>query len=94
MVRIRRDVVIERMEGQELVAVSLTSAVVGEELSLELCSGSRCIELKVRVLDSRPVVIAGSLRHRLRLVVLTVAAPAGQSNCEPLADSPTTPEVA
>jgi hypothetical protein len=93
-VRVRRDVVIERMEGQELVAVSQTPAVVGEEMFLELFSGSDRIALKVRVLDSRPAVIAGSMRHRLRVVVMTVGALATQTNREPLADSPTTPENA
>ena len=82
--------VIERMEGQELAAVSQTPAVVGEEMFLELFSGSDRIAVKVRVLDSRPAVIAGSMRHRLRVVVVTAGALATQTNREPLADSPTT----
>lgn len=92
--RVLRDVVIERMEHQELVAISQTSAAIGEEMFLELFSGSGCVALKVRVLDSRPAVIAGSMRHRLRVVVTTVGAPATQCNREPLADSPPTPEIA
>jgi hypothetical protein len=93
-VRVLRDVVIERIEHQELVVVSQTPAVIGEELSLELFSASGCIALKVRVLDGRPVVIAGSMRHRLRVVVMTVGAQVTQSNREPLADSPTPPDIA
>ena len=93
-VRVLRDVVIERVEREELVAVSQTPAVIGEEMFLELFSGNGCIALQVRVLDSRPVLIGGSMRHRLRVVVLTVGDLAAQSNRELLADSPTTPEVA
>jgi hypothetical protein len=93
-VRVLRDVVIERMAHHELVAISQTPAVIGEEMFLELFSGRGCIALKVRVLDSRPAVIAGSMRHRLRVVVVTVGALPTQTNREPLADSPTTRENA
>src|SRR4029450_8386329 len=72
-VRVRRDVVIEGMEGQELVAVSQTPAVVGEEMFLELFSGSDRIALKGRVLDSRPAVMGGA-RRRTRATRLTVLA--------------------
>lgn len=93
-VRVLRDVVIDRMDHQELVVISQTPAVVGEGLSLELFSGRGCVELKVRVLDSRPVVIAGSMRHRLRVVVMTVGPRETRSNRESLAGSPTKPEIA
>ena len=39
--RVLRDVVIERMEHQELVVISQAPAVIGEEMSLELFSGER-----------------------------------------------------
>jgi hypothetical protein len=91
-VRILRDVAIERMNHEELAVISQTPVVIGEEMSLELFSGSGCIALKVRVLDSRPVVIAGSVRHRLRVAVTTVGQL--QSNRESLADSPTKPGIA
>ena len=89
-----RDVVIERMEHQELVVISQAPTVIGEEMSLELVSGKGCIALRVRVLDSRPVVIAGSVRHRLRVMVMTVVAQEARSNRESLGDSPTRPESA
>jgi hypothetical protein len=93
-VRVLREVVIERMNDEELLVISQTPVVIGEEMSLELFSGSGCMALKVRVLDSRPVVIAGSVRHRLRVMVTTVAAQQAQSNRESLTDSPTNPEIA
>ena len=91
--RVLRDVVIERMEHQELVVISQAPTVIGEEMSLELFSGRGCIALRVRVLDSRPVVITGSMRHRLRLMVMTVAPQEVRSNRESQGDSPTGPEA-
>ena len=92
--RVLRDVVIERMEHQELVVISQAPTVIGEEMSLELFSGRGCIALSVKVLDSRPVVIAGSMRHRLRVVVTKQGAQETPSNRGSLADTPTKPEIA
>jgi hypothetical protein len=91
-VRVLRDVVIERMEHRELVAISQTPAVIGEDMFLELFSGNGCIALKVRVLDSRPIVISGSMRHRLRLLMMTADVLATPSQGGPVADSLTTAE--
>ena len=91
-VRVMRDVVIERMEREELVVISQAPAVTGEGLSLELFSRSGCVELKVTVLDSRPQVIDGSMRHRLRVVVTTVGEDT-ISNGQSVADSPTTLDI-
>jgi hypothetical protein len=93
-VRVLRDVVIERMDHEELVVISQGPAVIGEEMSLQLFSPSGCIALTVRVLDSRPVVIAGSMQHRLRVVVMKQGAQETQSNRGSLADTPTRPEIA
>ena len=91
--RVLRDAVIERVDHQELVALSQTPAVIGDEMFLELFSGHGCLALQVRVLNSRPVVIAGSVRHRLRVAVTRAGAPETESYRK-LADSSTTPEVA
>ena len=92
-VRVLRDVAIGRMDQEELVVISQTPAVIGEEMSLDLFSGSGCIALKVRVLGSRPVAIAGSMRHRVRMVVMTVGPQETQSNRGSLADSPVKPDI-
>ena len=86
--------VIERMQHHELVIISQTPAAIGEEMFLELFSGNGCVAVTVRVLDSRPVVIAGSMRHRLRLLMVTAGVPATPSDRGPLAESPTTPDNA
>ena len=89
VVRVLRDVVIERMDREQLVVISQTPAVIGEEMSLQLFSPSACIELNVRVLDSRPIVIVGSMRHRLRVVVMKQGAQETQSNRGSLVDTST-----
>ena len=93
-VRVLRDAVIERVDHQELVALSQTPAAVGDEMFMELFSGHGCLALEVRVLASSPVVIAGSVRHRLRVRVTRASALETESKRNPLADSSTTPEVA
>lgn len=66
-IRILRDVVINRTGEDELLAVSNAAAVVGELLSLEVMGAGQSAVVKVRVLDSRPVIIDGTVRHRVRL---------------------------
>ena len=72
VVRILRDVVVNRTGVDELLAVSNAAAVVGELLTLEVMGGGQSAELKVRVLDSRPVIIDSTVRHRIRLQVVDV----------------------
>ena len=93
-VRVLRDAVIERVDHQELVALSQTPAAVGDEMFMELFSGHGCLALEVRVLASSPVVIAGSVRHRLRVEVTRADVLETESRRKPLADTPRTPEVA
>jgi len=71
--RVLRDVVVDRVDREELLAVSQAPAIAGEEMSLDLVGGGKAIELRVRVIESRPVIINGSVRHRIRLAVLRVA---------------------
>lgn len=71
-VRVLRDVVVDRVDREELLAVSGAPAIAGEEMSLDLVGGGRALELRVRVIESRPVIVNGSVRHRIRLAVLRV----------------------
>jgi hypothetical protein len=68
--RVLRDVVVDRVDREELMAVSHAPAIAGEDMSLDLVGAGKAIELRVRVLDSRPVIIEGAVRHRIRLAVL------------------------
>ena len=67
--RVLRDVLVQRAAGHELVAISRQAGVVGEILTLELAertSGPNAAT-RVRVIESRPMVLDGAVRHRLRL---------------------------
>jgi hypothetical protein len=61
------DVVVNRTEVHELVIISKSPGVRDEELALDVYGAGEKISLKVRVLDSRPVIIDGTVRHRVRL---------------------------
>jgi hypothetical protein len=65
--RILRDVVVDRTSRDELMAVCQVPGVLGETMTLDLMGGGITLGLRVTVLESRPVVIDGSVRHRLRL---------------------------
>ena len=71
--RVLRDVVVDRVDTHELLAVSQAPAVAGEEMSLDLVGGGTALELRVRVIESRPVIVNGAVRHRIRLAVLQPA---------------------
>jgi hypothetical protein len=73
-IRVLRDVVVNRSDADELLAVSHLAGVVGEQLSLDLLGGGSSLELKVEVLDSRPVIVNGTVRHRLRLGMVSAVA--------------------
>jgi len=68
--RVSRDVSVHEATGQELAVVSATPGVIDEELTIELVSGEDTAHLRVRVVDSRPMVLDGAVRHRLRLLTL------------------------
>jgi hypothetical protein len=50
-----------------MMAVSQAPGVLGETMTLDLMGGGLTMGLRVKVLESRPVIIAGAVRHRLRL---------------------------
>lgn len=66
--RVLHDVVnAERSEDGELVLISHEPGIVGEVLLLDRTVSGRDVTTQVRVLESQPVVLDGSVRHRLRL---------------------------
>ena len=70
--RILRDVV-DRTSSDEVIAVCQAPGVLGETMTLDLMSGGVTLGFRVRVLESRPVIIAGAVRHRLRLGLVPTA---------------------
>ena len=73
--RVLRDVVVDRTSTcrNELMAVCQVPGVLGETMTLDLMGGGLTLGLTVTVLESRPVVIDGAVRHRLRLEMIPLA---------------------
>jgi hypothetical protein len=72
LVRVLRDVIVTRTGERELLALSLAPGVTGEQMSLDLVAGGLTMALRVAVAESRPVIVDGAVRHRLRLEVQAV----------------------
>jgi hypothetical protein len=69
--RVLRGVVIQRTEQDGLYAISQVPAVAGEEMTLDLMGAGATLGLRVRVIDSRPVMVEGAVRHQIRLEVVS-----------------------
>jgi len=67
VVRISRDVFVERAADNELIAVSSEPGIPGEQLTLASAASGRQREDAVRVTVSRPVFTNGAVKHELRL---------------------------
>jgi len=59
--------------GSELTVLGDAPGVVDEELTLGLVGRDGQLDLRVRVLESRPQVTNGVIRHRLRLLMMGAA---------------------
>ena len=69
--RVLRDVVVNRADGNEVHAVSQVAAVVGEEMTLDLMGAGAAMALKVKVVESRPLMVEGVVRHQVKLAVMS-----------------------
>lgn len=78
--RVLRDVIISRAEGDEVHAVSQVAAVVGEEMTLDVIGAGAAMKLKVRVIESRPLMVQGVVRHQVKLAMV------GRTVDEPVAE--------
>jgi hypothetical protein len=67
VLRVLTDVSVHRATAGEFVATGCDAAVPGELVTIHI-AGVR--DVRARVLDSRPVLLNGSVRHRLRLEAL------------------------
>jgi hypothetical protein len=68
--RVPGDVTVERYSGNEVWVVSATPARVGEVLTLDLTGSGPAVTINVRVVESTPVLMDGTVRHGLRLLVV------------------------
>ena len=67
---VMRDVLVQFEATGRLVAFGVAAGVVGEIMRLDLSGGGDTLALDVEVLDSRPVILAGAVRHRVQLEVV------------------------
>jgi hypothetical protein len=65
-----RDLVIERYDGAEVVAISDEPASSGQELTLDLMWSRARKTVQVRVTESTPAIVDGHVSHRLRLAIV------------------------
>jgi hypothetical protein len=68
-VQLLRDVTVVRRSDRELMMVCDTPAAVDETMTLDLRAGAQAASLRVRVVDSKPIFVAGRMRHEVRLEV-------------------------
>ncbi len=68
LLRVLRDVEIRRMKNGDIVATGTEPAFVGEELTIHTI-GEKAGDLRARVVDCRPVLVDGFVRHRIRLTL-------------------------
>ena len=88
-IRVLRDVVVDRTSRDEVMAISLAPGVVGEAMTLDLMGGGVALGLRVVVTESRPVIVAGAVRHRIQLALLPpVVAGSGAGAAQPITAAP------
>ena len=68
--KVLRDVIVQENPAGALVVIGQSPGVIGEVLTLDLAGGGPVATLRVRVQESRPVILEGNVRHRMRLEVL------------------------
>ena len=67
VLRVLRDVIVHRKDGDEWIAIGREPAVVGEILMLDVDEGDVRNRLTMCVIESRPVIVDGDMRYRIRL---------------------------
>jgi len=72
--RVSYDVSVDTsLMGHQLTVVGDAPGVVGEELTLGLVGRDGQLDLRVRVLESKPEIADGVVRHRIRLLMIGAA---------------------
>jgi hypothetical protein len=67
VLRVIRDVIVYHIGDQQWIAVDREPAVVGEILMLHVNEGDSRKRLTMCVIESRPVILDGNVRYRIRL---------------------------
>jgi len=67
VLRVLRDVIVQRIDNNEVIAIGREAAAVGELLTVEIAEADAAPGVSVRVVESRPIILDGAVRHQLRL---------------------------
>ena len=66
-----RDVLLQRAGDHELIAISREPGLLGEAVVVEFPADQVTDRMRARVVESQPVVVGGSVRHRLKLEAIS-----------------------
>jgi hypothetical protein len=69
LLRILSDVTVQQGDHGDLIITSCEARRLGDVLTLELVN-EPSVRMVVRVAESQPIIVGGSVRHQLRLVPL------------------------
>jgi hypothetical protein len=75
VLQVAHDVTVIFTDG-DLALIGSEPAIVGAALTIEMVADGHVDRIAVRVKESRPIVVAGTIRHRIRL---TRVDPVGQA---------------
>jgi hypothetical protein len=68
--RLLRDIVVQSVESGDITAISREPGIVGETVTVEVPRQRATELLSIQVVDSRPFLTEGNLRHQLKLRTL------------------------
>lgn len=66
MLRVLQDVIVQNTRHDYTIALSREPGVLGELVSVQFCQDDSDVRA-AKVLESQPVIVAGGVRHQLRL---------------------------
>jgi len=67
VLRVMRDVVVQSVAHNEVIAISREPGLLGEAVTVDVSAEQPGSGMHARVVESQPVVVNGTVRHRLRL---------------------------
>ena len=71
--RLLRDVVVQAVEGGKVIAIGREPGIVGETLTIEVPRNLTTELVRVRIVESCPLMAEGQVRHRLLLQTIADA---------------------
>ena len=79
--RVSRDVVVQRDDkSRDITVLSDAPVGAGEQMTLSLVSSTGEVELQVTVVDCRPHIVEGTMRHLVQLAVTSAPAVAAEED--------------